>query len=71
MAASALHLSMLAHGHERPLLGDFSTGFWVVTAISMLAMVWNLRFAPDAGAEISGRAPALASKRMTPAPRLR
>ncbi len=71
IAASALHLSMLAHGHERPMLGDFSTGFWVVTAISLLATIWNLRFAPDAGAEISGRAPAPSSKRMTPAPRVR
>ena len=71
IAASALHLSMAAHGHERPMLGDFSTGFWVVTAISLLATIWNLRFAPDAGHEISGRAPAPSSKRMTPAPRLR
>ena len=57
--------------HARPLLDDFSLAFWVVTAISLLATIWNLRFAPDAGAEISGRAAAPSSKRMTPAPRLR
>ncbi|WP_395334536.1 DHA2 family efflux MFS transporter permease subunit [Novosphingobium sp. BL-8H] len=54
VAAMALHLSMLAHGHETPALGDFSTAFWIVTAISLSATLWNLRFAPHAGAEISG-----------------
>jgi EmrB/QacA subfamily drug resistance transporter len=53
-AAIALHLAMLAHGDARPSLTDFSAAFWVVTAISLSATVWNLRFAPDAGAEISG-----------------
>ncbi len=54
VAALALHLAMLVHGHETPELGDFSTAFWVVTAISLSATFWNLRFAPHAGAEISG-----------------
>jgi len=52
--ALALHGEMLVTGHARPALGDFSAAFWSVCAISLTATVWNLRFAPDAGAEISG-----------------
>ncbi|HWU02119.1 MAG TPA: MFS transporter, partial [Novosphingobium sp.] len=64
VAALALHLAMLLHGHERPALADFSTAFWVVTSISLSATLWNLRFAPDAGAEISGHShPAEAEER--------
>jgi EmrB/QacA subfamily drug resistance transporter len=54
VAAIALHLAMLAHGDARPTLADFSAAFGVVTAISLSATIWNLRFAPEAGAEISG-----------------
>jgi EmrB/QacA subfamily drug resistance transporter len=54
LAAIALHLAMLANGHVTPSLGDFSVAFWVVTTISLSATIWNLRFAPEAGAEISG-----------------
>jgi len=60
VAAVALHLAMLVHGSHRPALADFSAAFWVVTAISLGATIWNLRFAPDAGAEISGHATARA-----------
>jgi EmrB/QacA subfamily drug resistance transporter len=56
VAAMALHLAMLAKRHSAPTLGDFSAAFWVVTAVSLTATWWNLRFAPDAGAEISGHA---------------
>ncbi len=54
VAAMVLHLAMMANGHEMPSLGDFSIAFWVVTSISLTATFWNLRFASDAGAEISG-----------------
>ncbi|TCM15355.1 EmrB/QacA subfamily drug resistance transporter [Novosphingobium sp. PhB165] len=54
IAAVALHLATLAHGHETPTISDFSSAFWVVTAISLSATIWNLRFAPHAGTEISG-----------------
>jgi EmrB/QacA subfamily drug resistance transporter len=54
-AAAALHGSMLLHGREQPVFADFTAAFWIVTAISVSATVWNLRFAPDAGAEMSGR----------------
>ncbi len=66
LAAIALHLAMLANGHARPSLADFSIAFWVVTAISLSATIWNLRFAADAGAEISGhieQAPGKTAKR--------
>jgi EmrB/QacA subfamily drug resistance transporter len=54
IAAIALHLATLANGRAAPALQDFSIAFWVVTALSLSATWWNLRFAPDAGAEISG-----------------
>ncbi len=62
IAASALHLSMIVHGVEKPHMIDFTAAFWIVTAISMLATIWNLRFHPDAGSEISGRAPTISAK---------
>ena len=54
VAAVALHLAMVANGHESPKLSDFSAAFWVVTSISLAATFWNVRFADNAGAEISG-----------------
>ncbi|MEE4453122.1 DHA2 family efflux MFS transporter permease subunit [Novosphingobium resinovorum] len=54
VAAMALHFAMLANGSSTPAMSDFSVAFWVVTAISLSATIWNLRFARDAGAEISG-----------------
>lgn len=58
IAALALHLATVANGHDTPRMGDFSIAFWVVSAISLTSTFWNLRFAPDAGAEISGHASA-------------
>ena len=57
VAALALHGSMLLRSHGTPQLGDFSIAFLIVTAISLSATIWNLRFAPDAGHEISGHSP--------------
>lgn len=56
VAAMVLQLASLANGHDKPALIDFSVAFWVVTAISLSATFWNMQFAPDAGAEISGHA---------------
>ena len=53
-AALALEGAMVVDGHVHPLLGDFSAAFLVVAGVSLLSTVWNLRFAPDAGWEISG-----------------
>ncbi|WP_207080690.1 MFS transporter [Novosphingobium sp. KA1] len=68
VAAVALHLAMLARGHALPTLGDFSAAFWVVTAISLSATIWNLRFAPEAGAEISGHSDDTAPQGARPSP---
>ena len=54
VAATVLQGAMVALGHAEPSFGDFSLAFVVVTALSLSATIWNLRFAPDAGAEISG-----------------
>ena len=62
VAALALQVAMRASGHAAPSLADFSIAFWVVTAISLGATFWNLQFAPEAGAEISGHAPDKAPK---------
>ncbi len=53
-AALALQGSMALGGHAHPALGDFSAAFLAVTTISLAATIWNLRFSPGAGAEISG-----------------
>jgi EmrB/QacA subfamily drug resistance transporter len=55
VGAGALHIGMLATHTVTPRLPDFTLAFLVVTAISALATVWNLRFASDAGEELSGR----------------
>ena len=54
VAATALHLSMAAWGHPHPRLEDFSAAFLTVTAISALSLIWNRRFDPAVGADISG-----------------
>ncbi|MRG55390.1 DHA2 family efflux MFS transporter permease subunit [Phyllobacterium sp. SYP-B3895] len=54
VGALALHGSMLARDHDVPELGDFSVAFVIVTAISITATVWNMRFSNSAGADISG-----------------
>ncbi|HET8611601.1 MAG TPA: MFS transporter [Sphingomonas sp.] len=67
IAASGLHIAMTVRGHGHPALGDFTVAFLIVTAISALATIWNASFDPDAGAELSGRAPA-APSRAAPSP---
>ncbi|WP_204270272.1 hypothetical protein, partial [Klebsiella aerogenes] len=54
VGALALSGSMLLRSHATPELGDFSAAFLVVTAISLTATIWNLRFSQSAGADISG-----------------
>jgi EmrB/QacA subfamily drug resistance transporter len=53
-AASSLSLAMALHGHARPQFDDFSIAIWSVVAISLAAIVCNLRFDRSAGAELSG-----------------
>ena len=54
IGALALNSSMALHGNAHPELGDFSVAFIVVTSISLVATIWNLRFSPTAGADMSG-----------------
>ena len=54
IGALALHGSMAYGGNSEPVLHDFSVAFIVVTAISITATIWNFRFGPNAGSEISG-----------------
>ena len=54
VGALALSTSMLVQDHTDPKLGDFSVAFLVVTAISLTATIWNRRFSPTAGSDISG-----------------
>ncbi|TCL76086.1 DHA2 family efflux MFS transporter permease subunit [Rhizobium sp. BK251] len=54
VGALALHGSMLLEGNTTPQLGDFSVAFLVVTAISIMATIWNASFSRTAGSDISG-----------------
>jgi EmrB/QacA subfamily drug resistance transporter len=56
VGALSLHIGMLATRRTTPGFADFTLAFWVVTAISALATIWNARLAPDAGAALAGRA---------------
>jgi EmrB/QacA subfamily drug resistance transporter len=56
VAAGSLRVGMLATHRTTLTLGDFSLAFLAVTAISAVATVWHLKFAPDAGDQLSGRA---------------
>ncbi|PWR23041.1 DHA2 family efflux MFS transporter permease subunit [Zavarzinia compransoris] len=53
-AAAVLHIALALGGRDAQAPGDFSAAFLVVTGISLLATLWNRRFAPDAGSDISG-----------------
>jgi EmrB/QacA subfamily drug resistance transporter len=61
IGALALHTSMVANGNETPHLQDFSAAFLFVTAISITATIWNMRFAGTAGADFSGHKAAKAT----------
>ena len=55
VGALSLHIGMLATARTVPLLSDFTLAFLVVTAVSTSATIWNARFSPTAGDELSGR----------------
>ena len=52
--ALALTISKSLAGHSHASVGDFSTAFLIVTAISLLAAPVCLQFPRDAGARMSG-----------------
>jgi MFS family permease len=62
VGAGVLHLGTLAAGRSSPGFGEFTLAFLVVTGISALATIWNMRFSSRAGHELSGRSAATASK---------
>jgi EmrB/QacA subfamily drug resistance transporter len=55
--AAGLQGAMAVDGHAAPHFSDFTAAFWTVAAISLTATIWNRRFAPDAGHEMSGHTP--------------
>jgi EmrB/QacA subfamily drug resistance transporter len=55
VGAAALHLGMAMNGRAAPTPAEFTVAFWVVTAISAAATIWNLKFARSAGEEMTGR----------------
>jgi EmrB/QacA subfamily drug resistance transporter len=57
-AALLLHLTLLARGGEVLAAEDFYPVFVAVAVISLLSLPFFARMAPDAGAEVSGHAPA-------------
>jgi hypothetical protein len=52
--AMILKLSMATEHHSQLGQRDFSIAFLVVTLISLCATRWHLKFAHDAGSEMSG-----------------
>jgi EmrB/QacA subfamily drug resistance transporter len=55
--AATLQAAMVFRGDALPRFADFTVAFWTVALISLSATIWNRRFAPDAGTEISGHTP--------------
>ncbi len=53
-AATVLELGTLLNASRQPTLETFSIAFLLVATISASAVIWNRRFARDAGAEMSG-----------------
>jgi EmrB/QacA subfamily drug resistance transporter len=66
LGAGALHLGMLAARRSTPGFDEFTLAFLVVTAISALATIWNMRFSRQAGHELSGRSAATAPRPPSP-----
>jgi EmrB/QacA subfamily drug resistance transporter len=54
VGAGALHVGMLLTDRTQPGFADFTLAFLIVTAVSTLATIWNRRFSPNAGDELSG-----------------
>lgn len=54
-AALTLHASTVAGHRGTPDFPDFTFAFFVVTGVSLLALIPNLMFAKDAGADMSGK----------------
>jgi hypothetical protein len=55
-AAASLTVAMTWHGHETPMLNDFSVAFLVVSFVSMCAGPVALLMPRGSGRELSGHA---------------
>jgi len=60
--ALLLHLTVSARGGQQLSAGDFAPPFFAVGLIAALSALAFARLAPEAGAEVSGRAPLLADQ---------
>lgn len=57
VAAMGLKAAMSWRGHDTPVLADFQIAWLIVCGLSLLAVIWNLRFRPEDGVEFSGHTP--------------
>ncbi|WP_229664672.1 MDR family MFS transporter [Sphingomonas metalli] len=53
-AATVLELGTMLGGRGQPALADFSIAFLTVATISLTTLIWNRRFDPEAGSDMSG-----------------
>ena len=53
--AAALHIALLFSHQTKLGVRDFTPAFLIVSAVSALATIWNMRFAPTAGDGLVGR----------------
>ncbi|MFI4987734.1 MAG: MFS transporter, partial [Alphaproteobacteria bacterium] len=68
IGALMLHLTLTARGGDHLVSSDFWPAFLAVGGIASLAALVFLPLPLDSGAELSGRRPAAAMAKMTPAP---
>ncbi|KTR05792.1 major facilitator transporter [Aureimonas ureilytica] len=55
VAGAVLEGSMIWHGRDSAMLGDFTLAFFVVGVVTVLSTLAFLRLPADAGAEVAGR----------------
>nr|WP_281502813.1 MFS transporter [Ancylobacter crimeensis] len=67
VAAMVLEAMRATRGDTQILLGDFHVAFCVVALIGIVSVFFYIRLPADAGAELSGRAPARAKAAAAPA----
>jgi EmrB/QacA subfamily drug resistance transporter len=62
--ALLLHLSVAMRGGDHLVAADFAPAFFVVALVAALSALVYLPLPPDAGAEVSGRAPVVPERRV-------
>jgi EmrB/QacA subfamily drug resistance transporter len=61
--ALLLHLSVAMRGGEHLVAADFAPAFFAIALVAALSTLVYLPLSPDAGAEVSGRAPVVPERR--------